>query len=487
MSTKKMSTARRNLRDLIGSEAESKATDAFCMAVDRAGSFAAPESAAEALPALQNAVLELRGSGFPELSAAEAPESLHLHPDAVGVLDRVRAALREAGEVGDAGAARLATLLAAPVSLLRDQAVREARERFYARVTPLRDELERRITSLFAVRSEAIRSAGSGGSPTQVCWLNGTLRSWTDPRALGSVAGDPQVTAIDVPRLLFREVGVTGRTVGAVRFRQGTGHDGSGLIVAVIDGEVSQAHPGFGGRVVHRMNYTQEPWGHPDPHATAVAGIIGAADGTLNGMSPGVKIFNYKVFAAPNTPAGTDFDAALALERALVDGARVANCSWGTKAATDGTSRETRAVENAWAAGMAVVKSAGNIREDGSNTVTAPADARGVIVVGATNREGTRLQSYSSRSETANGPRPHLVAPGGTKTRGVDSCLVSGEFGDCSWGTSWAAPHVTGLLALLLNRDPALTPDQQRAALLTMCASVPNAPVIAQGAGLVSL
>ena len=48
------------------------------------------------------------------------------------------------------------------------------------------------------------------------------------------------------------------------------------MTVAVIDSEAALTHPALRDRVIHRRNYTREPWGTPDSHGTAVAGIIGA-------------------------------------------------------------------------------------------------------------------------------------------------------------------------------------------------------------------
>jgi len=288
---------------------------------------------------------------------------------------------------------------------------------------------------------------------------------------------------IDLPRRLEADLFDTREVVGAREYASRSGHNGDGIIVAVIDSEVALRHPGLAGRVVHKRNFTGEAFGNPGDHGTAVAGIVASEEG----IAPGATIYNYKVLATNRFLNGEDFDGALALQRALEDGAHVANCSWGAGPATDGTSREARACNTAWALGLAIVKSAGN-NGPGRSTLTTPADAEGVVVVGATDRAGTRVEDYSSRGPTGAGAsRPHLVAPGGSPGDGIITCLVGGGYGDCGFGTSFAAPHVTGLIALLLAAKPATDPDELREILISNSAPLPGLSAVDQGAGLVSL
>lgn len=53
-------------------------------------------------------------------------------------------------------------------------------------------------------------------------------------------------------------------------------------------------------------------------------------------------------------------------------------------------------------------------------------------------------------------------------------------------GTSFAAPHVSGLVALLIEHEPELTPAEHRDRLLAACTVLSEVPEDAQGAGLVS-
>lgn len=459
--------------DRLGSAASSKASDRFCL------EFGAPRKARKRV----HAVVELAVDPRPGL--ADLAARLHESPAAREALQAAQAAVRELGDEGLAG--RMAALLN-PTDLLREAFIREMRERCHRAAGGIRWRLDRGVAG--SAPGKSARLKGYAGPPltTRLCWLNQTLRVQSDPDTLAEVAEDESVRYIDVPRPLRPEIGRTGTVVGAMQHRDANGHTGKGVVVAVIDFEVDRSHPAFQDRVVHKKNYTNEPWGHPGPHGTAVAGII-AARGDMLGMAPDAVIYNYKVFMTDAANLAEDFYGALALQRALEDGAKVANCSWGTDAPTDGTSREARACDNAWAAGMTVVTSVGNEGRD-PGTMTSPADADGVIAVGATDREGRSVQRYSSRGPTANGKNPHLVAPGGRQGgRGIDSCKGDG-FGDCRFGTSLAAPHVSGLLAVLLEMHPGLRPDEQRRRLLELC--TPLHPQFgggpeAQGRGLISI
>lgn len=320
----------------------------------------------------------------------------------------------------------------------------------------------------------------------EVCWLNRTMRT-ADARSIGGIAGDPAVERVDVPRRLSPDrVALDSMLTGAADARARHGLSGKGITVAVIDSESALGHPALSNGLIHRRNYTQEPWGTPGAHGTAVAGIIGASSNEYMGMAPEATIYNYKVLATHPAFNATDFEGALAIQQALEDGAHVANCSWGAGPATDGTSREARACDRAWRFGLTLVKSAGNNGPE-QRTLTTPADAEGVIVVGATDDDGRAIESYSSRGPTPDGrTRPHLVAPGGRDGIGLTGLLSTGGIGGVGWGTSYAAPHVSGLLALLLERNPELSPAAQRERLLKACRKLSKVPKNQQGAGLVS-
>lgn len=283
------------------------------------------------------------------------------------------------------------------------------------------------------------------------------------PEQAREIAARPEVERIETEKIMRLDLDRSAGTVQVTEARRqnlvGTGRD---IVVAVLDGEVDINHPALRGRVVRKRNYTQEGWGSPHGHGTHVAGIIAGNDATYRGMAPEATIWNYKLFPTGQTEAANESEStegstgADAIEDAVKDGAKIINCSWGINTTLDGNSVWAVTAERAARLGSNVCKSAGNRGPD-AGSLTTPADARGdVIVVGAVNRSGTEITNFSSRGPTADGrPKPDVCAPG----ERIMSAQVNGGFRALS-GTSMATPHVSGVVALLLQRNPLLRPFQ---------------------------
>jgi serine protease AprX len=343
----------------------------------------------------------------------------------------------------------------------RQTRIREMQKEFEARTKTVREELGR-LDRRF-----------------QTCWLNQTILATSRMKALAEIAQEESLSIIDVPRQLQIEEADSALTLFLPRLADEHGFTGKGIVVAVIDAEVDTTHPGLEGRVVPKRVYTKEKWGKPHWHATAVGGILAGRTDDYWGIAPDCIIHNYKVQGAVPGLDSTDFEAARALADALEDGADVANCSWGAGPISDGTGREARACDSAWGLGMTIVKSAGN-----DSVLTTPADARGVIVVGACDVFGRLVPAYSGRGQTRDGRfLPDLVAPGGTEDEEIYSFDQNKGVGPIGIGTSFAAPFVTGTIACLLETQPLLHPDKIRDWVLAHCCSIPGVDVTVQGAG----
>jgi subtilisin family serine protease len=203
-------------------------------------------------------------------------------------------------------------------------------------------------------------------------------------------------------------------------------------------------------------------------HGTHVAGIIGAHANNgegIAGVAPNSRILPVRVLGRCG---GFDEDVADGIRWAVgapvkdvpnnPSPASVLNLSLGGEGPC-GEDMQS-AINTALARGATVVVSAGNEADDAQNY--SPANCKGVITVAATNRDGN-FSNYSN-----NGPSVEIAAPGGENqgfqqiisTLNSGSVGASGSYYQPYQGTSMAAPHVAGTIALMLTRNPNLTPGQ---------------------------
>lgn len=248
--------------------------------------------------------------------------------------------------------------------------------------------------------------------------------------------------------------------------------DGTGQRIAVIDTGVSR-HARLDGRLTGGGDYVAGGDGLADcdGHGTEVAGLIAASPDPATraggGVAPAAQILSLRQSSARFTvtgpdgrdrPAGEIGTLAAAIERAVALGATVINisevvCVPADRAADAGAPLQ-RAVRRATGAGVVVVAAAGNA--DPSGTCTGdpglrpmPALFDDVIAVGAVDG-ADRPASFSVPGDWVDVAAPGVdVRPSAT---GTGSSLLS--------GTSYAAPVVSGVAALLRERFPSLTPDQ---------------------------
>jgi len=183
-------------------------------------------------------------------------------------------------------------------------------------------------------------------------------------------------------------------------------------------------------------------------HGSHVAGIIGAVGNNATGVSGvawQVQIMAVKVF--PGTGFGTTSEIAAGINYAIARGAHIINASYGDTGASTFTQTELNAVTAARDAGVLFVAAAGNA---GSNMDVArhyPASFAldNIVTVGSTTRNETVATSSNF------GAAVDLLAPGeAILSLGSTSPTATATLS----GTSMAAPHVAGALALLKARFP---------------------------------
>jgi thermitase len=222
-------------------------------------------------------------------------------------------------------------------------------------------------------------------------------------------------------------------------------------LVAVIDTGVNYNHPDLAGRVVKGYDFVNSDADPMDDHShgTHCAGTIGAAmnNGGVVGVAPEVRILAVKVLNGSNS--GTISGLIGGIDFAVKNGAKVLSISICT---TSNSTALRTAVNNALAAGVAVVAAAGN---NGNSTPLYPAAISGVISVGAVDNADVKA-SFSNF-----GTWVSIAAPGVS----VYNTVLSG-YGNKS-GTSMATPHVAGAAALVLATTPGLTPAQVKQRLET--------------------
>lgn len=216
------------------------------------------------------------------------------------------------------------------------------------------------------------------------------------------------------------------------------------ITVAILDGVVDTDHPCFNGADLTRLPTLvqhQATAGQMSTHGTHIASLIFAQPNSdIQGIAPQCRGLLVPVFAEDNRKL-SQLDLARAIEQAAEKGAKVINISGG--ALTDMGEAEDwliRAVEMCNERNILLVAAAGN---DGCECLQVPAALPAVLAVGAVDARGHPLD-FSNWGETYQSQG--ILAPGenilGAKPGGGTVQLS---------GTSFAAPIVAGVAALLLS------------------------------------
>jgi serine protease AprX len=296
---------------------------------------------------------------------------------------------------------------------------------------------------------------------------------------------------------------------------------GAGVGIAVVDtGVVAVEGLKTTGKVLQGVDLSFESndeasrqvdgYGHGTHMAAIAAGRDSAVapgnekdDKYFVGMAPDAQIVNVKV---GSSDGGVDVSQVIAavdwvVQHGRSKGVRVLSLSYGTDSAqSPALDPLAHAVETAWRAGVVVVAAAGNGGRDGATTLTMPAVDPWVIAVGSSDHVGTdkieddRVGAWTNAGTTAR--RPDLLAPG----KSIVSLRVPGSYADIhhpeglvhgdatgrmfrGTGTSQSTAVVAGAAALLLQRNPGLTPNQVKGLLRATAYKLPQETSLTQGAG----
>lgn len=285
-----------------------------------------------------------------------------------------------------------------------------------------------------------------------------------------------------------------------------SGYDGTGVVVAIIDTGVNYNHvdlsdhmwnggdeyPNHGYDFFSKDNDPMDEYGH----GTHCAGITAGdgTSGTQTGIAPNATIMALKVFGGAGSEASTD-DILDAMSFAVDHGANIVNMSLGSAGAS-GNAYYRQAFVNMMNANVVASVAAGNHGQN-YDTYSLPANIgspgncpspwhnpdqalsggqSAAITIGASNRSDRKTTfssfgpvtwgnvsdyndyPYAEGSTTETGLiKPDIITPGAD----IVSCNFQDNSGHVSnKGTSMAAPLASGIMALMLQANPNLTPSQ---------------------------
>jgi serine protease AprX len=336
------------------------------------------------------------------------------------------------------------------------------------------------------------------------------------PAQIASLFALPGVRSVYYNRQLTYFLNQSVAAIGADRVKNELGYTGRGVGIAVIDTGIDTTHPdlpygskvvqnvkvqfgfyGSGGVFVENLAVTDTTSGH-GTHVSSILGGTGAAlAGTYTGVAPGSHLVG---LGAGETfvmlSAIEAFDWVLANGPAY--GIKIISNSYGTDGPFSPDAPINVATKRAHDAGMVVVFAAGN-HGPGSNTINPYCVAPWVVCVAAGHKDGRTLADFSSRGIAGDALyHPTITAPGVdviaaraktgvwfNQTIASDHARIGADAVSYMIvsGTSQATPHVSGTVALMLEANPALTPDQVKDILTRSATPMPGYAEYQVGAG----
>ncbi|MFD4637188.1 S8 family serine peptidase [Lentzea sp. NPDC058436] len=256
------------------------------------------------------------------------------------------------------------------------------------------------------------------------------------------------------------------------------GVTGRGVKVAVLDTGVDENHPDLQGKQVGEKDFTGTGSTDRVGHGTHVASTIASRGEQYRGVAPDAEILDGKVCESFGCAESWILDG---MQWAADQGANVVNMSLGgpdtpavdpLEEAVNRLSRES---------GALFVISAGNNGQPES--IGSPGSAESALTVGAVDRDDS-IAAFSSRGPAADGSlKPDVTAPG----VGIVAAQNGTTGHVAKSGTSMAAPHAAGVVALLKQQHPDWTGALLKAAVMESAKANPALTVFDQGTGRVDV
>lgn len=280
------------------------------------------------------------------------------------------------------------------------------------------------------------------------------------------------------------------------------GFTGKGQTVAIIDSGIFP-HPDLKDRIVGWVDFANHKSKPVDTygHGTHVAGIVAGSgkksDGKVKGVAPDANLVGLRIGSVQDAIAAIDW----CIENKEQYNLGVINLSLGDRARVPAQQDPwCQAVQRAIDAGLTVVVAAGNEGESGLHSIATPGISPNAITVGGLDDQGTAdpgddvMYTESSLGPTVDGlQKPDVMAP----AIAIYSTLSPGSARDDRMkphvgndymtmvGTSQATPAVAGLVALLRQARPDLTPaDYKQILMQSVYHGQQNLPIVQADAAL---